>query len=700
MRTRRNYPKIAYQIVASLLIVAVISMAICEFFQVASWTQNWVGKFTLTWGVALLAFISFGLFVIVLAVQNLWQVEFVQVVNSRLVGVRDRLGWFRWLLVLLFVFIPVKLILYTPLGFIFPGIGFRLIIFLIAALVLAFLLTRQESGLFEWQASLVGMLILGSVFALAKSLVSVVDYPLSLTWSEGNRIWDYSVLFGRGRYIYPQDRAIKAYIDTGRQTLWGLPFLFPDVTLMGVRLWSALVFTVPYALLGWVALRPVAGNRKAWLLFGLWTFLFISQGPVYTPLILSAILVVGVRRKPLWIALPLIFLAGNYAQSSRITWMAAPAIWAVMVALLDVPSQKGGNISLRNWGVIAAFGLSGFLGGFGLIRGWRSLYNYITRAIADNATTPTPTPSVAQGTVYINPSDAAEVISSGAQETFLSNQPLVISRLFPNPTYNLGILLGLLLAVGPILILLVYLVRRKHWKLNAWQQTGLFGILAALMLVGVVISLKIGGGGDLHNLDMFLISLVLAVALAWEHGGHRWLVNLVDQPLGIRLVLLLAVAVPAFMPWVDAHPLELPPQDKLDWTMELLQSETSRVVADGGEILFMDQRQLLTFGYLGDIPLVPEYEKKLVMDRAMSSDRAYFKDFYDDLANQRFDLIITDPQRIRFSDEDEGWGAENDTWVEWVTKPLLCYYDPQYTIKKTGVWILVPAEDPGDCIVP
>lgn len=154
------------------------------------------------------------------------------------------------------------------------------------------------------------------------------------------------------------------------------------------------------------------------------------------------------------------------------------------------------------------------------------------------------------------------------------------------------------------------------------------------------------------------------------------------------------------MPWTKAKPLELPPEDKTQWTMALLENETSRVVAEGGEILFLDQRQLLTFSYLGDIPLVPEYEKKLVMDRAMSGDRDYFETFYTDIVNQRFALIITDPQRIRFADEDEDWGAENDTWVQWVTQPLLCYYDPVYTIKKTGVWFLMPKENLDDCSPP
>ena len=39
-----------------------------------------------------------------------------------------------------------------------------------------------------------------------------------------------------------------------------------------------------------------------------------------------------------------------------------------------------------------------------------------------------------------------------------------------------------------------------------------------------------------------------------------------------------------------------------------------------GEILFMDQRQLLTFGYVRNVPLVPEYEKKVLMNAAMGAE--------------------------------------------------------------------------------
>jgi hypothetical protein len=577
------------------------------------------------------------------------------------------------------------------------GIGFRLAIFLTASAILAVLATREQGKLVSWKGALVSLIVLGSVFALAKAFVNVVDHPLSLTWSEGNRIWDYSILYGRDLYNYPQDQPIDAYIDKARQTLWGLPFLLPDATIKGVRLWSAIVFTLPYAMLGWMSFRSLVQHRRQWFWLGVWSLLFLNQGPVYTPLILSAILVVGARRKPLWIALPLIYLAGYYAQGSRITWMVAPAMWAVVIAMMDVGELKVGRRSLKGWEKIALFGFTGFLGGFGIIRGWMRLYNYVTRAAAANAeaiTTPRP------GVTFVSPDDAVEAVSAIGQNTALSNQAFLWERLFPNPTYGLGIILGLLLAVGPLIILLVFLVRSKRWRLNFWQKFWIFGILITLMGLGIFISTKIGGGGDLHNLDMFFVGLLFVCVLAWESGGNKIISNLEIQPTGIKLTLLFAAAIPAFMPWTNAGPLELPPEDKTDWTLELLQYETDRIRAEGGEILFMDQRQLLTFGYLGDVPLVPEYEKKLVMDKAMSGDSEYFEQFYHDISEQRFSLIVSDPQRVRFSEDDEGWGAENDTWVEWVTKPLLCYYDPVYTIKKTGVWLLRPLDEPGECSYP
>jgi hypothetical protein len=65
-----------------------------------------------------------------------------------------------------------------------------------------------------------------------------------------------------------------------------------------------------------------------------------------------------------------------------------------------------------------------------------------------------------------------------------------------------------------------------------------------------------------------------------------------------------------------------------------------------GEILFIDQRQLLTFDYVR-APLVVEYEKKLLQDRALSANQSYFQPFYEDLAQHRFSLIYKQPLEDR-----------------------------------------------------
>lgn len=51
-------------------------------------------------------------------------------------------------------------------------------------------------------------------------------------------------------------------------------------------------------------------------------------------------------------------------------------------------------------------------------------------------------------------------------------------------------------------------------------------------------------------------------------------------------------------------------------------------------------------------------QKVLVqMDQAMSGNELYFQAFYEDLVHQRHEF-----------------GEENDAYVEWVSKSILCYY--------------------------
>jgi hypothetical protein len=94
---------------------------------------------------------------------------------------------------------------------------------------------------------------------------------------------------------------------------------------------------------------------------------------------------------------------------------------------------------------------------------------------------------------------------------------------------------------------------------------------------------------------------------------------------------------------------------------------------------------------------VDDYEKKYLMDQAMSNDAAYFTQFYKDLASKRFSLIVSEPLKVNYKGSEFSFGEENDVWVKWVSRPLLCFYEPVAAFKRVRVELLVPREDPQDC---
>jgi len=140
----------------------------------------------------------------------------------------------------------------------------------------------------------------------------------------------------------------------------------------------------------------------------------------------------------------------------------------------------------------------------------------------------------------------------------------------------------------------------------------------------------------------------------------------------------------------------LPTQAEVDSALETIQEAVDKAKPQG-EVLFMDQRQLLTFGYITDVPLVTDYEKKLLMNQALSSNAAYFQGYYADLAAKRFPLIVTEPLRTPIQDSSYQFGEENNAWVKWVANPTLCYYEALETLKPVRVQLLVPKEGTVDC---
>jgi len=692
-----------YTVIA--LAAFLLTAASYEFWNITWGTGVWLGQFSLKWAGAFALCILFCVACLEGIVLVLWRDERMLTALTRAANLRNKLGVLRWVLGAVILIFPVWILQQTAWGLVIHGQYLRLLFWVVSAVLLGYLLTRSDEKPLEWLGLLSSLLLISGTAVFALSLSNVTSYPFSLGWSEGNRFWDYSILFGREIYIYPEDQPITVLLDVGRQFIGGIPFLIPEVTIWQARLWVGLINAVPYFILGLVTFKFSRINRWLWILAAIWAMIFVIQGPIHPPLLWCAIFVAFAWGKPLWLAVPVIFVTSYFAEVSRYTWLFAPGMWAAMLELSGASLQEG-RLARTSWVRAISVGAAGILGGY---------------------VAPFYLPAMIAGVISLLGQPDAGVVSSLGNGVTLSgvgseasSQALLWYRLFPNATYGYGILLGLFLAVAPLVAVLIYLSRTRRWMLNGWQKLAITLPLPAFLVVGLIVSVKIGGGGDLHNMDMFIIGVLFAGAIAWHRSGAEWIAESGASPLWVRMALLFMVVFPAYQPMKFLAPNEVAEEDMV-WVMTLADipptgplpellpydrdankalSDILRAVeaaAPNGEILFMDQRQLLTFRYITGIPLVPEYDKKVLINQAMNADEAYFKTFYQDLASRRFSLIITQPLHEKIQTDTDQFGEENNAWVEWVSSPVLCFYEPLDKLKKVKIQLLVPKEDVSAC---
>ena len=125
--------------------------------------------------------------------------------------------------------------------------------------------------------------------------------------------------------------------------------------------------------------------------------------------------------------------------------------------------------------------------------------------------------------------------------------------------------------------------------------------------------------------------------------------------------------------------------------MSALQWSASACLLDS-EVLFIDQRQLLTFGQISGVELFSEYELKDMMNQAMGGNEDYFDRFIGDLREHRFALIVSDPLPKFVQASDYKFGEENDAWLFYVAEPLQLYYEEIYRFGGQGPWIMAPRD--------
>lgn len=563
-------------------------------------------------------------------------------------GWATRLGRARWPIVGVLLILPTGLV-FGPTHEFLAMSGLRAIVLFLAAGAAAMVMPDDRLSR-PWRLAY-SVLFSAGAFVVTREFVVVVDYPFKLAWSEGNRIWDYSLYFARERYEFAGAFHYPTYMAPGRHGLFGLPFLIPDAPIWLLRLWKAVLWTAPFLIFGALLAHREQWGRQLQGAFTLWAFLFLALAAVKPPLILSGVLLaLAFRRSRPGSNSIAAGVASFYAGISRWTWLVAPAVWATVWALVEARGDKLKDRIIAP-GIVAVGGLVGGLG---------------SRLFMD---TFFPEPGPVYGTAF--------------------SQDLLWYRLLPSPTNPIGLVPGLLLVTVPIVTALLFAGRRGWFRWDWLQWAGTGAAFTALLAVGLVASVKIGGGNNLHNFDMFLVGLVILAAVAGRQMLESGYWNEFITHRLVRAAVALAIVVPAWWVLRSGGPLSLPSPEVTGDSLAQLRQQVQAEAADG-EVLFIDQRQLLTFGQIQDVPLVLDYELKHLMNQAMGDNAPYLQQFERDLARGRFELIIVDPQRIQYQGRTHAFGEENDAWVEHVASALLEHYEPSLQLNQVGVWAMVP----------
>ena len=575
-----------------------------------------------------------------------------------------RLAWrsIRWLLAALFLLGPFIYLAVVGPRFYVENPAIRFFWLLVEFYALGFLIGRDSVHSLPLKSLILSGFALAIVSFVANALVLVVNYPFSLSWSEGNRFYDYSLFFGQSLYIHT-GTIVNPYWQPGRYILWSALFLWNGLPIAVHRFWNVVVMTVPALLVGWCAARKF---RDLFLRAGLTLFiglLFTVLSPVHPPFLMAAGLALACMYDPSLIRRGLaLAVASIFMGISRWTWIPVTAAWGILVdLLLYYPLREGSLLKrIQPTFILAALGLLP-----GLIAGYNGL-----------------------------------PISSSS---FAYHQPLLWYRLLPNPTFPLGVLFATILVSGPAVCLLIWWVLSRQWQLDWLQRLAIAGALAGFLGAGLVVSMKIGGGADLHNLDMYLMTLVLVVTLGLYSLSQSGEIQFRAWPvwaqllLGFMFLYPLYTFTPFFSGAAQSALLSLPKPQDVNQTLSEIQKQAD-LAGGRGDVLFMDQRQLLTFGYIHNVRFVPDYEKKYMMDQAMASSSAYFQQYYHDLSNKRFQLIVTEILTTR-QETAADFSEENNAWVRWVSEPTLCFYQPVMVNKDINVELLVPKDHPVGCDV-
>lgn len=518
------------------------------------------------------------------------------------------------------------------------------------------LLRRQT----PWLVALISVILFQSVLqVLLVYMPRVTSYPFAMGWSETSRFYFPSLFLSE--YVYGQEHPWPILHPT-LHLLLAPPYLF-DAPLWFHRFWQvAIRYILVAAIVPPLLMRLQIRNTAVRWLIALWMFLFLFMGPVYFHLAIPVIIVLlgfSVQdERRTWVA---VLLASVWCGWSRVNWYPMPGMIAAVLYLMEVP-VTGKN----TWRYLLKPALWFVVGIFSAFAAQR---------------------------MYIALSG---IPSSDLFYTSLTSD-LLWNRLWPNASYFLGILPGALLASLPAWIAMFIVLRARK---QDWHPVRLFFILAALFILfvgGIIVSLKIGGGANLHNMDAYFTMLLIVFSYL-IFARYRPEHDETAQPVLIPwFVVVLLLLMPAWAYLQFNLSIRTYNVERTQTALTELQQYVDKANEQGGEILFITQRHLISMHMLNGVTLVPEYEREDLMEMAMGNNILYLDQFQDDMENQRFALIVVDPLSYRLMPQDRSFAEENNVWVRRVMKHILCNYREEAVFPADEVALYVPQQGERQC---
>lgn len=558
-------------------------------------------------------------------------------------------------------------ILLGPLGGLYPNSYVRLGIFSLILLPGLFLLRSAgyENRAFVLLAT--AALLYATIYRFAAYLPEISLYPFSLDWSEASRYYYASTFLAE--QIYGIDIP-PTVLHPSRYLMQSIPYLLPAAPLWVHRAWQVILWITTSSLSAYLITRRISiKDQLVHYMVWAWVILTLLSLPVYYHLQLSLMIILATfsLRRP-WHSLFFVIIASAWAGISRVNWYPVPAMLAIALYVLEKPVAVNKLGRYVTWPFL--------FGAVGVFAAFLSQWLYIEWS----------------GNPF------SQFTSSFASD-------LLFYRLFPNPTYRLGILGGAILYSIPFWAIIgIHLV--KKWQRYQISRILLLGLITLTLITsGIIVSLKIGGGSNLHNLDAYFeIIIVIALYIYFAKFEpdfptanktglfHRRYLNYLQTG-----AIILAIILPITSALRYGGPLSIPQPDVVQKALRQITRITEKPASSGKDILFIGERQLMTFNVLPNVKLIPEYERVYLMEMAMAGNESYLDQFETDLRNQKYALIINEPVFIRYKGSSEPFGEENDAWVRHVAEPILCYYKPLKYLKEVRVQILVPRESENIC---